>query len=132
MTKKATMLDLGYLEDYIKGINGQTLNLPHQRRTLSPATLKDRCMAQLFEQLCALEIYKPETAVESTVYNIPNSLKSWKLLVNLEFVRDKKGFESPDTGHKKNTRELSNYTESLDITFDKFNIQVNYNPKGDV
>ena len=124
LTKKATILDLGYLEDYINGIHGQKLDLPHQRRILSPTTLKDRCMALLFGQLYTPEMYTLETDVERTLYNICNSLNPWKVLVRLEFERDEEGSESSE--------ELSNYTDTLDIMFDKFTIRVHYNPKGDV
>ena len=130
LTKKATILDLGYLEDYINGIHGQKLDLPHQRRILSPTTLKDRCMALLFGQMYTSEMYTLETDVERTLYNICNSLNPWKVLVRLEFERDEEGYESSDEDQV--TRELSNYTDFLDIMFDKFHIRVYYNPKGDV
>ena len=70
------------------------------------------------------EMYTLETDVERTLYNICNSLNPWKVLVRLEFERDEEGSESSE--------ELSNYTDTLDIMFDKFTIQVHYNPKGDV
>ena len=68
--------------------------------------------------------------MEHTLHNICNSLKPWKSLVHLEFEKNEEGYESPDENQE--TREFSNYTESLNIAFDESNIRVHYNSKGDV